>query len=251
MRSRLSSSLHAMDLLMAILSLVSVTLISLRWFSGHLFPAETLQFFYDMDSLICYFFIAHFFYGLIIARNRRAYLKANWFYLPGSLPMVESLRWARLIQLWRVVVVIRKHPGWWAALRKTRRETTFSGIILLCFLQLGIGSALIYWAEAGEPGAQIKTASDAFWWTLVTFSTIGYGDLVIVSEMGRFIASILIIFGVGLFGIITGFMASVFLQPGGRHNTITILNRMALQQDNLLREVEQLRREVRRLQERK
>ncbi|QSE75601.1 two pore domain potassium channel family protein, partial [Aeromonas media] len=59
------------------------------------------------------------------------------------------------------------------------------------------------------PGSQIHNTYDAFWWTLVTLSTIGYGDIVPQTEEGRFVASLLIIFGVGLFSALSGFMASL------------------------------------------
>lgn len=62
------SPLRAMDLLMAILSLVSVGLVSARWF-GVATP-QTMQLFYDIDSLICYIFLAHFAYGWLRATDR-------------------------------------------------------------------------------------------------------------------------------------------------------------------------------------
>ncbi len=73
-----------------------------------------------------------------------------------------------------------------------------------------MGTALIYWIEGDKPGSQIHNAYDAFWWTLVTLSTIGYGDIVPQTEEGRFVASLLILFGVGLFSALSGFMASLF-----------------------------------------
>ena len=98
---------------------------------------QTLQLFYDVDSLICYFFLAHFAYGWARASDRMAFFKANWFYLPGSLPMVEQLRWARLIQLWRVYRLLRDQPDLLAMFRRERNETTLSGILFLFFLLLG------------------------------------------------------------------------------------------------------------------
>ncbi len=98
---------------------------------------QTLQLFYDVDSLICYFFLAHFAYGWARAPDRMAFFKANWFYLPGSLPMVEQLRWARLIQLWRVYRLLQDQPDLLAMFRRERNETTLSGILFLFFLLLG------------------------------------------------------------------------------------------------------------------
>ncbi len=208
--------LRAMDLLMAFLSIISVLLVTARWWGHESLTPQTLQLFYDLDSLICYFFLAHFAYGWLRAPDRKAFFMTNWIYLPGSLPMVEQLRWARLLQLWRVYQLFKEHPDLWAMFRRERNETTLSGILFLFFLLLGVGSGVMYWIESGQPGSQIETPYDAFWWTLVTLSTVGYGDLVPKTEEGRFVASLLILFGVGLFGAISGFMASIFFATGQR-----------------------------------
>ncbi|MFV3350658.1 MULTISPECIES: potassium channel family protein [Aeromonas] len=240
--------LRAMDLLMAFLSIISVVLVTARWWGHESLTQQTLQLFYDLDSLICYFFLAHFAYGWIRASDRKAYFKANWIYLPGSLPMAEQLRWARLIQLWRVYQLFKEHPDLWAMFRRERNETTLSGILFLFFLLLGVGSGVMYWIESGQPGSQIETPYDAFWWTLVTLSTVGYGDLVPKTEEGRFVASLLILFGVGLFGAISGFMASLFLQPNkGDGETDKWRHHYNNQQEELLREIRALRSEVQEL----
>ncbi|WP_429137881.1 potassium channel family protein [Aeromonas veronii] len=239
--------LRAMDLLMAFLSIVSVLLVTARWWGHQTLTPQTLQLFYDLDSLICYFFIAHFAYGWLRAPDRKAFFKANWIYLPGSLPMVEQLRWARLLQLWRVYQLFKEHPDFWSMFRRERNETTLSGILFLFFLLLGVGSGVMYWIESGQPGSEIQTPYDAFWWTLVTLSTVGYGDLVPRTEEGRFVASLLILFGVGLFGAISGFMASIFLQPAKESETDKWRHHYNNQQEQLLRELRALRDEVREL----
>ncbi|HDX8402299.1 potassium channel family protein [Aeromonas dhakensis] len=242
--------LRAMDLLMAFLSVISVVLVTARWWGHQTLAPQTLQLFYDVDSLICYFFLGHFAYGWVRAPDRMAFFKANWFYLPGSLPMVEQLRWARLIQLWRIYQLLRDQPDLLAMFRRERNETTLSGILFLFFLLLGVGSGVMYWVESGQPGSQIQTPYDAFWWTLVTLSTVGYGDLVPKTEEGRFVASLLILFGVGLFGAISGFMASLFLQPGrGDAELEKWRHHQSAQQDLLLQELRALRAEVKALKQ--
>lgn len=241
--------LRAMDLLVALLSIISVLLVMARWLGHDKLSPQTLLLLYDIDSLICYFFLVHFAYGWARAPNRMVFFKTNWFYLPGSLPMVEQLRWARLIQLWRVYQVFKEHPNFWTMFRHERNETTLSGILFLFFLMLGGGAGLMYWIESGQPGSQIETPYDAFWWTLVTLSTVGYGDLVPKTEEGRFIASLLILFGVGLFGAISGFMASLFLQSGQGDNEMEKWQHQSRQQDLLLQELRSLRAEIKELQQ--
>jgi voltage-gated potassium channel len=58
------------------------------------------------------------------------------------------------------------------------------------------------------PGANIRTPSDDLWWSLVTVTTIGYGDKFPVTNEGRLLAAVLIIFGLGLISSLTGHFAS-------------------------------------------
>ena len=51
---------------------------------------------------------------------------------------------------------------------------------------------------------------DALWWTLVTCTTVGYGDITPVSGIGKVVAVILMIVGVGFIGMITGTITSFF-----------------------------------------
>ncbi|ENY71335.1 ion transport protein [Aeromonas diversa CDC 2478-85] len=243
-----SNGLRAMDLLMALLSAVSVLLVSLRWFFGKYFTPEALALFYDVDNLLCLFFLAHFGYGLARSDQRLAYLKSNWLYLPGSLPMVEHLRWARLLQLYRVIQLLRSNPDLLAIFRRERSETHLAGILLLFFMLLGVGAGLMYWVEGGVPGSEIKSPYDAFWWALVTLSTVGYGDIVPHTDEGRFVASLVIIFGVGVFSAMSGFMASLFLRSTNKE-TLALqqqIHRLSQQQELLLQEIRQIKESQRR-----
>jgi voltage-gated potassium channel len=64
-----------------------------------------------------------------------------------------------------------------------------------------------------NPDANIKTASDAIWYTIVTISTVGYGDRYPTTGPGRIIGALIIIVGVGIFGTFTGYLANLFLSP--------------------------------------
>ena len=63
------------------------------------------------------------------------------------------------------------------------------------------------------PSANIQTASDAVWYTIVTITTVGYGDKYPVTNPGRIVGVLIMIVGVGLFGVLTGFLANTFLSP--------------------------------------
>lgn len=63
-----------------------------------------------------------------------------------------------------------------------------------------------------EPEGQFNSLVDAIWWTIVTATTVGYGDFFPVSIGGRVIAVILMILGIGLFGGITATITDLFLK---------------------------------------
>ncbi|MNY77484.1 hypothetical protein D3C86_2174070 [compost metagenome] len=70
------------------------------------------------------------------------------------------------------------------------------------------------------------------------------------TEEGRFVASLLILFGVGLFGALSGFMASLFVHPGKTNDdTAKWRHQQTEQQALLLQELKALREEVQALKQ--
>lgn len=56
------------------------------------------------------------------------------------------------------------------------------------------------------------------WWSLVTATTVGYGDISPASPMGRMIAALLMVVGIGTIGMVTGSIATYFIQGrDGQH----------------------------------
>lgn len=77
-----------------------------------------------------------------------------------------------------------------------------------------------------EPGANIKTFSDAIWFSISTISTVGYGDLYPKTVAGRMLATVLLIFGVAFFGTITARIASFYIDAEVKHDLRTQVEKM-------------------------
>ena len=65
----------------------------------------------------------------------------------------------------------------------------------------------------------IDSAADGIWWAWVTVTTVGYGDVVPVSELGRAFGGILILVGVGVFAMLTASFAALFISRSDEEET--------------------------------
>jgi len=102
-----------------------------------------------------------------------------------------------------------------------------------------VAATVIVSVETSE-NASINSFADALWWTVVTITTVGYGDMVPVTAAGRAVATVLMIGGIAFFSGVTANLAS-FLVRGGE------VDRKALSQ--LMKEVKALRGEISKLHE--
>jgi len=178
----------------------------------------TLEILLDLDMVICGFFFLDFLYTLKRAPNRWRYLVTwGWIDLLSSIPAVTALRWGRAARLARLLRILRGIRSARELVRfllhQRRAEGALYSLILITLLTVMFSSIAIIHLEASHPDATIRDASDALWWSVVTITTVGYGDAVPVTHAGRALAAGLMVVGIGMFGTFTAFIASWFVQP--------------------------------------
>ena len=66
--------------------------------------------------------------------------------------------------------------------------------------------------ERDVEGSNIQGLPDALWWALVTVTTVGYGDQFPVTAGGRGVGVVLMLMGIGIFGLLAGSLASFFVR---------------------------------------
>jgi voltage-gated potassium channel Kch len=174
------------------------------------------------DTLVCLLFLFDFARSYRRAPIKRVYmfgehpgrtLPRGLFDLLGSIPAIGIFRAFRIFRLARLARMVRASGsrGLAAEFFKRRAESALYVIILASFVVLVLGSCLIAFVEPPAEGSNIKTGGDAFWWAFVTITTVGYGDRFPVTEAGRFVGMLTMAVGIGIFGVLTSFLSTIFL----------------------------------------
>jgi voltage-gated potassium channel len=83
--------------------------------------------------------------------------------------------------------------------------------VVSVILVLGFASFTIVRFEAPAREANIITATDAIWWSLVSMTTVGYGDRFPVTQQGRLVAVMLMLVGISLFSVLTSYLSRGFI----------------------------------------
>lgn len=148
-----------------------------------------------------------------VSANFKETLKRNWFLCVIVLsPLFLSFRLiyaSRLVGLTRILglqKLVRKLSN------KIRSLVYSVEYILLTLVIFIVVSAFVMWQVELHYGGVITTLPDALWWSVVTVTTIGYGDIIPFSAEGRVAGAVIAMMGVVLFMIFVAKVTSVFIK---------------------------------------
>ncbi|KAM9832481.1 potassium voltage-gated channel subfamily V member 2-like [Neosynchiropus ocellatus] len=133
----------------------------------------------------------------------------------GALTQVSQfshiLRIVKLLRIFRILKLARHSTGM-RAFGFTLRQCYQQASCILLFIAMGIFtfSALLHSAEKDVEGTPISSIPYAWWWAAVSISTVGYGDVVPVTILGRIVAFVCISFGIILNGMPISFLFNKF-----------------------------------------
>lgn len=164
-----------------------------------------------IDRFVWLVFFADVVVRFIAADKKWTYVKKNPFDIIAAIPLDAIFQTARIVRLFRVLrffAISRKYFGTIYSIIKTNGlDLVLSVAFILIF-----GAAIV--AKEFEPS--ITSYMDGVWWSVVTTTTVGYGDISPATGVGRIVAVILMLVGIGLIGMITSSITTFFLKDGER-----------------------------------
>lgn len=177
----------------------------------------TQQPYYIIDTLILLFFTADYAVRFFCSDDRKKFFKSNVFDLIAIIPfnaifqafrIFRVFRLAKLTRLAKFSRVVRAVAFLEVVKRKINGILHTNGLIYILYINAAlviISSVIISYTESMSFG-------DALWWSIVTCTTVGYGDISPSTTVGRVVAVILMLFGIGLIGMLTGAITTFFTQ---------------------------------------
>ncbi len=125
-------------------------------------------------------------------------------------PAYRPLRVLRLFVLFRILKLLRysKNIKQFMEVLANKKFELLTLLLLLIFVVITAGIALYVLEEQINPN--INSLFDAFYWALVTISTVGYGDIAPVTNEGKVISMLIIISGIAMISFATSVIVSAF-----------------------------------------
>lgn len=170
------------------------------------------------DNVIWVIFVIDYTVRLIFSESKLEFIKNNKIDLISIIPLgtlLQSLRifrFARVLQLTKLSRLLRftvllykfKHRA-----DKFLKTNNFGYTLIITILTVFLGAF-------GISVVENKDFADSLWWSFVTTTTVGYGDISPATNAGRIIASILMLVGIGFVGMLTGTISTYFLNNNNK-----------------------------------
>lgn len=159
-----------------------------------------------IDRLVWFIFFVDVSVRFFLAPKKWEYVRKNPLDVIVALPLDSIFQTARLLRLFRLLRVVLITTKFMKPIYMVIKENNLERVLTYAFLLIFVVSIPISIVEEN-----IDSYGDAIWWSIVTMTTVGYGDISPTTGLGRTLAVVLMIVGIGLIGIVTASIASYFI----------------------------------------
>jgi voltage-gated potassium channel len=157
------------------------------------------------------------FYGIIDLLSILPQYLSFFFVSSGSLAALRALRLLRVFRILKLTRFIGESNFLVRSLKASRAKIAV--FLFAVFILSIIFGTIMYLIEGEENG--FTSIPESIYWTIVTLTTVGYGDIVPGTSIGRLIAAIIMIMGYGIIAVPTGIVSAEMAQKRRRPDTNT------------------------------
>lgn len=129
-------------------------------------------------------------------------------FFSGNLALLRVVRLARIARLAKLGRFSRAAEHLHYAVTSRAYELLLT--VSLALILLIVGATALYWAEGSIQPEKFGSIPRALWWSVVTLTTVGYGDVSPITPLGKVLAGLVAVAGIGLVALPTGILASGF-----------------------------------------
>lgn len=127
-----------------------------------------------------------------------------------DLRVLRIFRLLRFLRLFRLTAYMKSARMVKNIFRKRANELKLSLVLILFFII--IASCLLYFAEHNAQPTVFSSIPATIWWAVVTATSVGYGDMVPVTTLGKTLSGILSLSGLAVFALPAGIITAGFLE---------------------------------------
>ncbi len=209
------------NITMAILSLIVAIILILELTLN--LNKTTLKILYTIDFFIWVIFVIDYFKRLYKSRNKKKFIKRNIIDLISIIPLYTILAVFRILNILKIgkvsrIANISKVVRIFGVFKKSKtnfeifiKTNNFNYTLLIGILVLIVSSILMTFIEKID-------FFDSLWWSIVTVTTVGYGDIYPKTILGKIVATILMFMGIGLIGSLTSTISTYFINKENKSN---------------------------------
>ena len=175
----------------------------------------TFTIFFTIEYLLRLYCVYHplkyalSFYGIIdllaILPTYISYFFAGTHYLV----VIRALRLLRVFRIFKLGKFMREGRVILIALRESQAKITV--FLVFIVLMVTIVGSVMYLVEGGE-GSNFTSIPRSVYWAIVTLTTVGYGDIAPTTEIGQFLAAVVMIMGYAVIAVPTGIVSSELIR---------------------------------------
>ena len=183
-----------------------------------------------IDWLIWAIFLVEYVFGITVVQSRKTHVRRNWLglvvvvfsfpLLPDLLASIRLVRVARIVRLIRVLAVTGR------GLHAMRSSLAGQSLIYVTALTTLLTISAAALMSVIEPETVSSDFGSSLWWAAVTVTTVGYGDIAPVTPIGRALAVVLMLSGLGLLSTMAASISAYFVGSDADREIVAIHKRL-------------------------